>query len=109
MADTVLATKKILATMAVGAGTTGEINLEGYSIVAIETPNALTGGTITFQAATVPGGTFRPVFDSANNQLSAIVGTNQFCVDIPELAPLQHIKLVMGTQAAAANFTLVMK
>ena len=109
MADSLYATKKQTVTMPLGEGTTTEINLSGHSLFAIETPNALTGGTITFQGAASSGGTFRPIFDSANNQVSAIVGTNQFHTDIPELAPFQFIKLVMGTQAAAASFTVLMK
>ena len=114
MADILANPTKVVTTIALGAGTSGVVDLNGFSLFAIETPNTLTGGTITFRAGTAAQGTtavgnFRPVYDSANNQLSMIVGTNQMHTDIPELAPLRYVQLVMGTQAAAADFTVLMK
>ena len=102
-------TGKTLGTIGSNSGTSNVFDLRGARLVGIETPNTLTGGTITFQASVADDGTFRPVYDVANNQLSVIVGTNQIHTDIPELAPLRHVKLIMGTQAADRIFTVITK
>ncbi len=57
MTDNLLNPQKITTTMALGAGTTGVVDIGAYSQVAIKTPSSLTGGTITFLGGTTSDGT----------------------------------------------------
>jgi hypothetical protein len=106
--------QKIDTTIALGEGTSGVIDLAGYTLAAIMTPTALTGGTITYLCGTAahgttPVGQYSPVFNPAGVQLATIAGTNQVLTDLIELSPLRYIQLVMGTQSAARNFTILLK
>lgn len=76
------------AKIASGQTVSGEVDLRGRVLLAIETPAAFTGVTLSFQAAEKPaaeGGTFVPVFHL--NVLAATAFT------ITGVTPSDHIVL----------------
>lgn len=103
------------ATIANTASLSDEIDLEENSLVAISMPATWTTANLTFQAATVSGGTFQNVYDAAGNELTVAAAASRVLTDIPELAPLRFIKIRSGTSGSAVNqsgdrvITLILK
>lgn len=111
------ATKTV--TIAAGAtGLSGEVDLQGYQMAAIQMPDTWTAANITFQAATASGGTFQNVYDDFGGEVTVIAAASR-CITIDlaalKLAALRYIKLRSGTaavpvdQTAPRTLTLILK
>lgn len=105
-------------TIANGASLSGEVDLEGYSLVGIIMPAAWTAADLTFQAATTTEGTFCDVYDNSGVEVSTdadasrAIGTDGVAL---ALAPFRFVKLRSGTtgtpvnQGAERTISLVLK
>lgn len=91
------------ATISNGTALSAEIDLSGYSVVAIYMPSAWTAANLTFQAVDVSGGTYEDVYDAAGNELSVIAAASRVLTDIPELAPIRFLKVRSGTSGTPVN------
>lgn len=92
----------------------GAVDLGNRTLVAIEMPEVWAGTQITFQSKAKfrfdPNPDFDEiledwdnVYDSAGNELVAVVAANRIVTDIPELAPLRYIRIRSGTSATPVN------
>jgi hypothetical protein len=92
----------------------GAMDIGACSLVAIEMPESWAGTTITFQSKARRKEDTNPnadeesedwdnVYDSAGNELAVVVAANRVITDIPELAPLSHIRIRSGTSATPVN------
>lgn len=102
------------ATIPQGAGNTAEIDLEGFTLVAIVIPEAWTSSNLSLEAASATGGTFYPVHDSGGSAVSLTVGTGNKIVvptyDQDIFGALRFIRLVAtANQASARTLTLILK
>lgn len=105
-------------TIAASASLSGEIDLEGFTLAAIEMPAAWTAANLTLQAASASGGTFQDLKDDAGAEVT-ITAAAAIMIGLdavaPEVAALRFLKLRSGTsaapvaQAAARTLTLVLK
>lgn len=106
-------------TIAAGAtGLSGEVDIEGYQLAAVQMSSQWQTADITFQAATASGGTFQSVYNDGGTEVSIKAAASQ-CVGIATaaaaLAPLRFIKLRSGTaqtpvdQTASRTLTLILK
>ena len=111
-------TKVLTATIANAASLSGEIDLEGFKLMALLMPGAWTAAALTFQASDVAGGTFLDVYDDAGTEVTATVAASRAIgldAILPELAAIRFLKIRSGTtgtpvnQAAARTLTLVLK
>lgn len=96
-------------TIIAASGTTSaEIDLSGTTLCGIYIPSAFTGTSISFQAATVSGGTFVSVRDGAGNAVSKTVAPSQYIkLDPTDFVGVRYLKVVSGsTEAAARTLTL---
>ena len=97
----------LVATIANGQTTSGEIELRDYALAAIVTPAALTSTAITFTVSATKGGTYVPLYDSAGNQVSVTVTTSRAYgitgEEADALAAFNFIKLVGGSAEGAAR------
>lgn len=98
------------ATIAIGAQTTGEINLQGDTLVGIFTDSHLTGTTMTFQAASAPGGTYESIVDSANAAISFTVAVSKYISltqdQMARFVGVQNLKVNTGTNQSGSATTL---
>lgn len=106
------------ATIAPGVSLSGEIDIEGFKIAAIEMPAAWTAANLTFQAASAAGGTFKNVHDDAGTEVLVTAAADRIIgldAILPELAAIRFLKIRSGTaaipvnQAAAMTLTLILK
>lgn len=109
-----------VAIVALGAATSGEVDLQGSSLLGIYTPSALTNSTISILASTTSGGTFVRINNELSQPVSIAVATNSsraIGLDTWALAvsPWRYIKIQTGTatspatEAAARTFYLATK
>lgn len=101
----------LTATVANGATTSGEVDLQGTQLVGIFVPAEFDGTTITITASPTSGGTFVTVQDGdGSSSAFTITTTASRYVPIDNLAMvagLRFVKLVCGTaQTGATTFTL---
>jgi hypothetical protein len=101
-------------TISSGGTTSDAIGIGDYVLGAILTPAALTSTSLTFLAAEAQGGTYRAVYDSDGNQLTATLAASRAIaltgVEADAFAPFQWVKLVMGSaEAAERTLTLALK
>lgn len=105
-------------TIANAASLSGEIDLEGFRLAAIEMPAAWTAANLTFQAASASGGTFQNVFDDAGTEITVTAAAARMIgldAVLPELAALRFLKIRSGTSGVPVNqgaeriLTLVLK
>jgi hypothetical protein len=99
----------LTATIANGATVSDEMDLtSGRSLVAIQTPAALTGTALTFTACSTSGGTFVPVYDTSGNAVSVTVSTSRYIPLTPaSFVGIRYLKVVSGSaEAAARSITL---
>lgn len=88
-------------TISSGQTVSAEIDLGGTTPVALITPAALTGTTVTFQAATTTGGTFNTVMKDGAT-LSVTVAASRFVVLQPsDFAGVRFLKVVSGSSEGA--------
>ena len=102
----------LTATILSGQSLSGEIDLQGYQMLAIRIPAAWDTANITFlgaRATTANGGTYVPVYDDAGLEVTVTVGgaDRMITLDINalKLASLQYIKLRSGTSGSPVNQT----
>ena len=100
------ASEVITATIANGEALSGEIDLGGYQIGAIQMPAAWTAANITFTAATATGGTFQSLYDDSGLEVTVTAAAAE-CIALSSnalnLAPLRFIKIRSGTAATPVN------
>ncbi len=101
-----------------GASLSGEVDLEGQAVQAIQMPAAWTAANLTFVASDVTGGTFNPVHDDAGAEVTVTAAAAR-CIGLDavarELDGLRFVKVRSGTtgvpviQGADRTLTLVLK
>ena len=97
------------AIIAASGTTSAAVELGRQRIVALQTPAALTGTTITFTACLTADGTFLPVYDDAGTAYSVTVSTSRHIyVDERKLWAAPFIKLVSGSSEAAERTITLM-
>jgi hypothetical protein len=101
-------------TVSIAAGATGlsgEIDLEGASLMAISMPAAWTPANITFQAASAlaaNGGVYQDVYDDSGSEVVVTAAAAHIItVDLNalKLAALRYIKIRSGTTATPVDQT----
>lgn len=102
----------LYGTVTAGGSISSAFDLQGRVAVAIEAPGTVAGTTLAFRHGSgINNGTLTgalPVHDSAGNLLSVVSAASRVITDIPELAPLRYVAVVMGggTQSTDAIFKL---
>lgn len=108
----------IPVSIANGQSLSGEVDLGGYPIVAIEMPAAWTVANLTFQGSSASGGTFKDVYDDGGVEALVVAAAGRIIgVDAIAgvLAALRYIKVRSGTsgtpvnQGAARTLNLIVK
>jgi hypothetical protein len=96
----------ISADIAASGTKSGEIDLGGLEVTHLVMPAAFVGTAITFEAASAPGGTFYPVYDSAGAAVTVTVAQQKHTALSQEirnsLRGLRIIKIVSGSTETAA-------
>jgi hypothetical protein len=91
---------QIAATITVATSTTisGEVDLGGTEIVGLQMPATFTGTAITFQVATVSGGTYQAMIDGAGNTVTKTVANGKYVgIDPTLFRGVRFLKLVSGS------------
>lgn len=108
----------VTATIANAASLSGEVDLEGQAVQAIQMPAAWTAANLTFTASAASGGTFDPVHDDGGTEVTvtaAAARTIGLDAVARELDGLRFIKVRSGTagvpvaQGAERILTLILK
>lgn len=106
--DGLVKTRKIKLTIASGGTTSGAVDLEGYQVVGIQTPSAMTGTSLTFTTPLGDTSTYIALYDKTNTQVSVTIATN--AARHYELAPADFVGLdtlkVVSSGSEAAERTL---
>lgn len=106
------------ATILIGQSLSGEVDIEGFTIVAVEMPTLWTAANLTFRAASVTGGTFRNVYDDAGTEVVVTAAADRIIgldAVLRELSALRFLQIRSGTaavpvnQAADRTLTLLLK
>lgn len=93
-------------TIAQDASLSGEIDLLGFNLFAIEMPSEWTTAVITLAACSESGGTFTPVYDDAGVEVTIQTGTSRVIgLDLAALkiGALRYIKIRSGTVGSAVT------
>jgi len=92
-------------TIANGASLSGEADLGGGRLVAVQIPPAWTAADITFAASSASGGTFGPVRDGAGTVLTLTgFAVNEVVYLSPnDTAGIRYIKVRSGTAGVPVN------
>jgi hypothetical protein len=92
-----------------GTSTSGEVDVRGYRVAGLIMPSAWTTSALSFQNATVTGGTFINVYNDGGAEVSiaSAVANTYIAIDTiaSALSCLQFIKVRSGLAAAPANQT----
>ena len=95
----------LTATILISQTDSDEIDIEAHNLFALEMPAAFTGVAITFEAASISGGTFLPVMDGAGAAISLTVAPSQIITltgsQQAAFGALQFIKLISGSTEVA--------
>ncbi len=84
-------------TIANGATSSDAVNLNGFGMVALITPAALTSTAVTFTGSQ-DGVNFVPIYNTSGTQLSITVSTSRYIEFVPgDFVGLNYLKLVGGT------------
>lgn len=112
------ATTTITVTIASGTALSAEIDLGTAQLAAIYMPAAWDAANISFQAATVSGGTYQDVYNDGGNEVVVVASASR-CISVNaaamSLAPLRYIKIRSGStgtpvnQTATRTLTLILK
>jgi len=103
-----LVTTKTITILAGATGLSDVIDLDGYTIFALEMPATWIAANITLQACSTPTGTFRDVYDDAGSEVTIVAAASRFiAVDsaMLKIAPLRYVKFRSGTTASPVNQT----
>jgi hypothetical protein len=111
--------KTVTVTIAIDASLSDEADLEGYTLVGIHMPAAWTAAGLSFQVATISGGTFCDAYDDAGTEVTVSAAASRYIgltsADALCLSAARFLKVRSGTtgtpvnQAAARTITLVLK
>lgn len=98
------------ATIAISTTTSAAVDLQGYALVGLITPAALTGSTMTFTASPNDG-TYTALYNAGGTALSATVAASRTILFTPgDFVGVRFIKLVSGsTESAARTITLILR
>lgn len=109
--DALIKTRKLKVTIANGATTSDAISLEGYQIVAIQTPSAMTGTSLSFTTPYGDGSTYIAVYDDTNTQVTVTIATGasrHYELSPAKYVSMDTVKVVSnGTEAAERTLYLV--
>jgi len=104
----------VTATIAESASLSGEINLKGGRLFAIVMPAAWTTANLTFQAATLQGGTYNDVYDEDGTEVAVTAAASRLIILEPaRWLGVRNLKVRSGTtgtpvnQAAARSVILI--
>lgn len=97
-----------IATIANGQTVSDAVSLAGHKLVAVVTPAALTGTTLTFQAS-ADGVNFVALHNDDGNAVSITVAASRYTnVPVAEFRAAQWLKVVSNSaEAAERKITLV--
>lgn len=91
-------------TIASSGTVSSALDLKENTLVGLLMPSAFTGTTLTFQAATSAGGTYREVVGTDGNAISFTVAAAKYVVIQPAvLAGVRFLKIVSGSAEGAAR------
>ena|SRR3990167_4778402 len=97
----------IAAAIASGENSTGEIDLEGFTALAIQTPSAWTTANLTFTATEVTGGTHQDVYDDAGAEVTVTASASKVIgigdTVMKKLRALRFVKIRSGTTGSPVN------
>jgi hypothetical protein len=89
-------------------GLSGEVDLQGYKLAAIQMPAAWQAANLTFLGATESGGTFQSVYDDSGTEVTVAAAASR-CIVIDaaamSFAALRFLKFRSGTAATPVNQT----
>lgn len=96
-------------TIANGAQSSSLVKLNGFALVGISTPAALTGTAITFESCDVTGATCVPLkVTTSGTALSYTVTTSSYyAIDPAPFQGVQYLKLKSGSAEGAARTLVV--
>jgi hypothetical protein len=99
-------------------GLSGEVDLQGYKLAAIQMPAAWQAASITLLGSNVSGGTFQNVYDDSGTEVTIAAAASR-CIVIDAaamaFAALRFMKFRSGTsaipvdQTASRTLTLILK
>lgn len=97
------------ATILTGAtGLSDVVDMDGYTMVALDMPATWIAANITLQSCSTATGTFKDVYDDSGSEVVITAAGNRFIsidANMFKIAPLRYIKLRSGTSAAPVNQT----
>lgn len=101
------------AVIASSGDTSAAVDVNGTTVCGIYTPSALTGDTLSFEAAQASDGTFVPVKDDEGNEYTVTVATSEagfYYIPPAILSGVQFLKVKSsGTEAAERTFKLAVR
>lgn len=99
----------VSVTIANGAQSSSVIKLNGFALVGIKTPAALTGTAMTFEACDADGSNAVPVkVTTSGTALSYTVTTSSFyAIDPTPFQGIQYLKIKSGSAESAARTLVV--
>lgn len=98
-------------TIASSETTSGAINCNGLVPVAVETPAALTGTSISFTACTTEGGTYVPIHKEDGSAYAITVSASAArltALDPKYMRGVRYLKLVGSSQAADRSLKVLL-
>lgn len=89
------------AIIANGATASSAVDLYGTSLLALDMPSTFEGTTITIQASSTKGGTYKTVYNAAD--LSIAVAASKYVIldNLQQIIGLRYIKLVSNNAVGA--------
>lgn len=99
--------ESVIATIDSGETTSAAVDMDGTHPVAIITPAALTGTSLTFTVSH-DGATYNALYDQYGTQVTVVVAASRYIpLDPATFAGIRHLKLVSGSSEAAARNIIV--
>ena len=97
------------AVIANGGTVSAEVDLIGTSVCGMVLPAAFSGTSVTFQTAIALGGTYQPLYDSTNTQVSIpVTQARNYSLNPATFAAWRYIRVVSSTaEGAERTVTLV--
>lgn len=94
----------VTAIIASGASISGDINLGGMRLFAIQMPSAWTAANLTFQVSFDQGSSWTNLFDALGNEYVVTAGaTRTIVLDPTDFAALPLVRIRSGTSTTAVT------
>lgn len=93
----------VTATIPINTQLSSEIKLGGFVLSGIFLPSALTGTSITFQAATASGGTYVDVYNSSGQLSYTVAASRYVAIDPKDFQGIAFLKIKSGSSETAAR------